>query len=75
MKGYASSFVDEINASSASTLGVLLGKACVKRNIPVTDVSEFFRVSRTTVYSWFRGTHEVDEKHREKMQKLVDKLK
>jgi hypothetical protein len=73
-KGYASSFINEVKASDKSKIGVQLGLACVKRDIPVIDVSEFFDVSRMTVYSWFRGKSNVPEKHRDKMQKLVDKL-
>lgn len=74
-KGYASSFINEVNASDKSKIGVQLGAVCVKRDIPVTDISQFFDVSRMTVYSWFRGKTNVPEKHREKMQKLVDKLR
>jgi hypothetical protein len=73
-KGYASGFINEVKASDKSKIGVQLGLACVKRDIPVIDVSEFFDVSRMTVYSWFRGKSNVPEKHRDKMQKLVDKL-
>lgn len=73
-KGYSSDFVNEVNAADRTKLGVRLGLLCIKCNIPVTDVSEFFGVSRTAVYAWFRGNN-VDEKHVTKMQKLVDKLK
>ena len=75
MKGYASSFINEVNASDKSKIGVQLGLICIKRDIPVTDISQFFDVSRMTIYSWFRGKTNVPEKHRDKMQKLVDKLK
>jgi hypothetical protein len=74
-RGYVSSFINEVNASDKSKIGVQLGIVCIKRDIPVTDVSEFFAVSRMTAYSWFRGKTNVPEKHRDKMQKLVDKLK
>jgi hypothetical protein len=73
-KGYSSDFVNEVNSADKTLLGVRLGIACIKRNIPVTDVAEFFNVSRTAVYAWFRGSN-VDDKHAEKMRKLVDKLK
>lgn len=73
-KGYSSNFVNDVNASDTTKLGVRLGLACIKREIPVTDVAEFFKVSRVTVYSWFCGKTNVPEKHRDKMQKLVDKI-
>ncbi len=74
-KGYASSFINEVKASDTSKIGVRLGLVCIRKDIPVTDVSEFFTVSRMTVYSWFRGKTNVPEKHWDKMKKLVDKLK
>ena len=72
-KGYSSDFVNEVNSADTEKLGVRLGHICIKRNIPVVDVAEFFGVSRTAVYAWFRGGN-VDDKHTDKMQKLVDKL-
>lgn len=74
-KGYASSFINEVNASDKSKIGVQLGIVCVRKDIPVTDVSQFFDVSRMTVYSWFRGKTNVPEKHWDKMKKLVQKLR
>ena len=74
-KGYASSFIDEVNASDKSKLGVRLGIICIKQGIPVTDVCEFFGVSRTAVYAWFLGKSSVSEKHSDKMEKLVQKLR
>ena len=73
-KGYSSDFVNEVNSADKTQLGVRLGLVCIKRSIPVMDVADFFKVSRTAVYAWFRGGN-VDDKYAEKMQKLVDKLK
>jgi hypothetical protein len=73
-KGYSNGFVNDVLASDNTKLGVKLGLVCIKKEIPVTDVAEFFKVSRVTVYSWFIGKTNVPEKHQEKMQKLVDKL-
>ena len=73
-KGYSSDFVNEVQAADTTKLGVRLALVCIKRSIPVTDVAEFFGVSRTAIYAWFKGAN-VDEKHADKMQKLVNKLK
>lgn len=73
-KGYSMAFINEVNEADKRKLGVMFGLACIKSDIPVSDVSSFFNVSRMTVYSWFRGKTNVPEKHWEKMQKLVDKL-
>jgi predicted DNA-binding protein YlxM (UPF0122 family) len=74
-KGYASSFIKEVNASDKSKIGVQLGQICIDKDIPVSDVSDFFNVSRMTIYSWFRGTTNVSEPYLEKAQKLVKKLR
>jgi len=73
-KGYSTLMLQEINDANQTLLGVKLGRICVERDIPVTDVSEFFGVSRVTVYAWFRGKAVVSGKHADKMQKLIAKL-
>ena len=72
--GYSSTFVSEVKQADSSKLGVKLALICIRREIPVKDVAEYFDVSRMTIYSWFRGKTTVPTKHREKMQNLVDKL-
>jgi hypothetical protein len=74
-KGYSLLMADEIKSADPQLLGVQLGRVCISRDIPVSDVASFFGVSRMTVYSWFRGNTTVSGKHAEKMKKLVDKLK
>jgi len=74
-KGYSLLMADEIKSADSQLLGVQLGRVCINRDIPVSDVASFFGVSRMTVYSWFRGKSIVSGKHAEKMKKLVDKLK
>lgn len=73
-KGYSTLTVQEVKEANQNLLGVKLGRICVERNIPVTDVSDYFGVSRVTVYSWFRGKTVVSGKHADKMQKLIAKL-
>lgn len=37
-------------------LGVRLGRACIKHDVPAAVVASRMGVSRQTVYNWFRGT-------------------
>lgn len=74
-KGYSLLMADEIKSADSQLLGVQLGRVCLNKDIPVSDVASFFGVSRMTVYSWFRGKTIVSGKHAEKMTKLVAKLK
>lgn len=73
-KGYSALTIREVQEANPTLLGVKLAKICIDRNIPVSDVAEFFGVSRVTVYSWFRGKAVVSGKHADKMQKLLVKL-
>ena len=72
--GYSLFTVEAIQNADGRLLGVQLGKICVKNDIPVKDVSEFFGVSRVTVYNWFKGTMSVSGKHVDRMKKLIEKL-
>lgn len=73
-KGYSVLTIQEIEDANPNLLGVQLGKICVKRGIPVSDVAEFCGVSRVTVYAWFRGKTIVSGKHVATLQNLVAKL-
>jgi predicted transcriptional regulator len=72
--GYSLLTADAIRRADQRLLGVQLGRVCVQKDIPVTDVAEFFGVSRMTVYNWFKGTVVVSGKHAERMKKLIEKL-
>ena len=74
MAGYSTLTAREIREANQSLLGVKWGVICLDRDIPVTDVAEFFGVSRVTVYSWFRGKTVVSGKYADKMHKLIVKL-
>jgi hypothetical protein len=73
-KGYSLLTANEIREANRSLLGVQLGRICLEKDIPVTDVAEFFDVSRVTVYSWFRGKTVVSGKYSDKMKRLIEKL-
>mgnify|MGYP006288378329 CR=1 FL=1 len=72
--GYSLLTVDEIRRADQRLLGVQLAQICLKNDIPVKDVAEFFEVSRMTVYKWFKGQTVVSGKHVDRMKKLIEKL-
>jgi len=73
-RGYHKATYDEIMSSNSNGMGVRLGKLCVAKSIPVTDVAEFFGISRQAVYLWFRGTVKPAGRHTEKLEQLIHKL-
>ena len=54
-RGYSQRIIDANGEADQSSLGVLLGRFCITRDIPVVDISEYFGVSKMTVYNWFTG--------------------
>jgi hypothetical protein len=72
--GYSIFISEAIRNANPQLLAVKLGRICVERDIPVTDIADFFKVSRVTVYGWFKGTTVVSGKHAERMKKLIEKL-
>ena len=74
MIGYSQSVVRTNRDADGRSLGVKLGRYCINRDIPVTDVMEFFEVSKQTVYSWFSGTHIPSKRHATLINKFLDKV-
>ena len=53
--GYSAKLVALNRQADKSNLGVRLGRACIKGDIPVAKVSTALGVSRQTLYNWFVG--------------------
>lgn len=50
-----------------SLLGVQLGRLCICRLVPVSQICKDLNVSKAAVYRWFAGKHEVGKHLREKV--------
>ena len=53
--GYSAKLVALNRQADKSHLGVRLGRACIRRDIPVVTVASALGVSRQTLYNWFIG--------------------
>lgn len=56
--GYSRHIVTANKKADDSLIGVALGRLCIAKNVPVTDVASRLTVSRQTVYNWFTGKHQ-----------------
>jgi transcriptional regulator with XRE-family HTH domain len=56
--GYSQSLVQANKKASIKSLGVALGRACIRANISVSQIAQDFGVSRMTIYNWFKGDRE-----------------
>ena len=73
--GYSQNLVQANRQASARSLGVALGRLCIRNKISVREVSETFGVSRMTVYNWFRGVHTPHGAYTDAIQRYIQSLK
>jgi DNA-binding XRE family transcriptional regulator len=73
--GYSQSLVDANKKADAKSLGVALGRLCIKHNIPVSDVAKELGVSRMAVYNWFWGTYSPTRHLTHKVTAYINSLK
>ena len=74
-RGYSSRLIQANKDAAEDHPGVMLGRLCIAQEIPVSDVAEFFNVSRMTIYKWFKGKEQPRKKHLEKIDEIIAKLK
>lgn len=72
--GYSLQSVERIKKADSGLLGVSFGLLCLKNNISVSDVAEYFKISRPAVYAWFYGESIISGKHVDSVKKLIQKL-
>lgn len=61
--------VYQLNADADYTkLGVQLGRLCISLGLPVATVAKELDVSKSVVYSWFTGRHDVGKHLRNKVE-------
>lgn len=73
-KGYTTKFIQAVNDADQTKIGVRLGKICIENDIPVIDVANFLKVTRMTVYHWFKGKTNVLGQYQDQVEKLIAKL-
>lgn len=74
-QGYSLALAREVAAADQRKIGVQFGLHCIERGIPVSEVAANFKVSRTSVYAWFRGTFTPAPEYVEEMQRQLDLAK
>lgn len=70
-RGYSKRIIQANDEASSDNLGVLLGRYCISRDIPVSDITSYFGVSRMTLYKWFTGKSEPRDSNRDKIKTML----
>lgn len=73
--GYSQRLVEMNKAASIKSLGVALGRVCIKAGVSVLEVSNMLGVSRSTIYNWFTGACPPHPKHYASINKLLNRYK
>lgn len=73
--GYSYQLVEANKKADDKSWGVLLGRMCIERNIPVSEIAGRLDVSRATIYNWFWGTTYPSRHHCEKIERLLSRIK
>lgn len=69
--GYTSR-IDKLNrTANRSSLGVKLGRWCIKSDVSVSEIAFQLGVSRQTVYNWFTGVHEPNQEFTELIEEII----
>lgn len=74
-RGYASKIIKANLEASVESPGVALGRFCITKEIPVSDVAEYFGVSRMTIYKWFVGEWLPRKSNAEKISEILKRAK
>lgn len=72
--GYTLNLVLLNKSANARSLGVKLGRICIKYGVPVTEAAERLGVSRQAVYNWFSGEAIPNAKTSLKIKKLISEI-
>jgi DNA-binding XRE family transcriptional regulator len=72
--GYTLNLVSLNKSANARSLGVKLGRTCIKHGVSVADVAKRLGVSRQTIYHWFSGKTKPTKQMANKIEKLITQL-
>jgi hypothetical protein len=61
MNNYTVKIVTLNSRANDDLLGVQIGRFCISKDIPVSEVAARLDVSKTTVYKWFIGAADISK--------------
>jgi hypothetical protein len=74
MRGYSQSIVDANNLADPDNVGVLLGRICIEKQYPVSNVVKELEISKQSVYAWFSGVKQPTFENESAIRKLIQRL-
>ena len=73
-RGYSSRIVSANSIADIESLGVLLGRYCIAKDISVSEISEAMSVSKMTIYKWFTDKTQPRKSQEERIRDIIADL-
>lgn len=73
-RGYSSRIVSANSLATTDSLGVLLGRYCIAKDISASEVAEALSVSKMTIYKWFTGKTLPRKSQEERIKEIIADL-
>jgi hypothetical protein len=71
---FSKEFLTSLQTADEKQLGVQLGRLTVEACIPASFLAKALGVTRTSIYSWFRG-QDIRHRKRKEVEVLIDLMK
>lgn len=73
-RGYSSRVICANAIASTDNLGVLLGRYCIAKDIPASDIANAMLVTKMTIYKWFTGKTIPRKSQEERLKSIISDL-
>lgn len=74
-RGYSHAMARMVARLDQSSVVGQFATYCVTNDIPAEDIAKAFKVTRSTVYNWFKGVYAPRERQIAKMQDVLARAK
>ncbi len=55
-RGYSKATIARVMESTEDSVSMRLAKACIRANLPSSEIAEHLNVTRASLNAWFKGT-------------------
>lgn len=73
-RGYSSRIVSANGLADTNSLGVVLGRYCIVKDISVSEIADAMSVSKMTIYKWFTGKTLPRKSQEERIKEIISDL-
>jgi DNA invertase Pin-like site-specific DNA recombinase len=72
-RGYTHAMAQLVASMDQTSTVAQFASYCISHEVPVEEVAKAFKVTRATVYNWFKGVYSPRERQLAKMQSILSR--